>query len=153
MRRLGVALATVAGVGYWPIAPGTAGSAVGALLYLLTRSWPMAWQAALIVAISVVGVWAGGVAARHFGREDPGQVVIDEVAGQLVTFFATGISHQGVVVGFLIFRVFDIVKPWPARQFERLPGGSGIMADDLMVGVYGNLLLRLAIALTPTLGW
>jgi phosphatidylglycerophosphatase A len=149
MRRLGVAIATVGGAGYFPFAPGTVGSAIGALLYFATSSWPLIWQAALIVAVSTAGTWAGGVAARHFGREDPGQVVVDEVAGQLVTFFATGISHQGVVVGFLIFRVFDIVKPWPARQFERFPGGAGIMADDLMAGVYGNLLLRIGMAVFP----
>jgi phosphatidylglycerophosphatase A len=149
MRRLGVVLATALGAGYWPIAPGTAGSAVGALVYLATMRWPLAWQAALILAVALVGTWAGGVAARHFGREDPGQVVIDEVAGQLVTFFATGISHQGVVVGFLVFRVFDIVKPWPARQFERFPGGAGIMADDLMAGLYANLLLRIGMAVFP----
>ena len=149
MRRLGVVLATAFGAGYWPIAPGTAGSAVGALVYLATLSWPLVWQGALIVVVSLAGIWAGGVAARHFGREDPGQVVIDEVAGQLVTFFATGISHQGVLVGFLVFRVFDIVKPWPARQFEKFPGGAGIMADDLMVGLYGNLLLRIGMAVFP----
>lgn len=147
MRRFGVALATVGGAGYFPFAPGTVGSAIGVLLYLATRSWPLVWQAALIVAVSVAGTWAGTVAERHFGREDPGPVVIDEVAGQLVTFFATGISHLGVVAGFLIFRVFDIVKPWPARRFERFPGGAGIMADDLMVGVYANLLLRIGMAL------
>jgi phosphatidylglycerophosphatase A len=146
MRRLGVAIATVGGAGYFPFAPGTVGSAIGALLYLGTSAWPLTWQAALIAAVSLVGTWAGSVAARHFGREDPGQVVIDEVAGQLVTFFATGISLPGVVVGFLIFRVFDIVKPWPVRQFESFPGGAGIMADDLMAGVYGNLLLRIGMA-------
>ncbi len=152
MRRFGVVFATAGGAGYFPFAPGTVGSALGALLYLATLSWPLIWQAALIAAVSLGGTWAGGVAARHFGREDPSQVVIDEVAGQLVTFFATGISHQGVVVGFLIFRVFDIVKPWPARQFEKFPGGAGIMADDLMAGVYANLLLRVGMAVFPV-GW
>jgi phosphatidylglycerophosphatase A len=149
MKRLGVVVATVGGAGLFPFAPGTVGSAAGVLLYFLTASWPVVWQAALVVGVAIVGTWAGGVAARHFGREDPGQVVIDEVAGQLVTFFATGVGHHGLLAGFLIFRVFDIVKPWPARQFERFPGGAGIMADDLMAGVYGNLLLRIGMAVVP----
>ena len=149
MKRIAVVMATAGGAGYSPFAPGTAGSVVGVMLYFLTASWPLLWQAALIAAVSLVGIWAGGVAAQHFGRKDPGQVVIDEVAGQLVTFFATGISYHGLIPGFLIFRLLDIVKPWPARQFESLPGGTGIMADDLMVGVYGNLLLRIGMAVLP----
>ena len=152
MRRLGVLLATAGGAGYFPVAPGTVGSAVGVLIYLLTRSWPISGQAALLLAIVVAGIWAGREAAIHFGREDPGHVVIDEVAGQLVTLFAIDANAWGIAAGFLIFRALDIVKPWPARTFERFPGGVGIMADDLMAGVYGNLILRLvlwAFALAP----
>ena len=144
MRRFGVLLATAGGAGYFPFAPGTIGSAVGVVIYLLTRDWPLSWQAALIVVISSAGIWAGEVAAKHFGREDPGPVVIDEVAGQLVTLMATGVGIRGAVLGFFVFRVLDIFKPWPAGRFERLPGGLGIMADDLMAGVYGNVLVRLA---------
>src|SRR5205814_2286023 len=81
------------------------------------------------------GTWAAGVAATHFGREDPGQVVVDEVAGQLVTLLLTGAALPGAVIGFFAFRIFDILKPWPANRFERLPGGVGIMADDLMAGL------------------
>jgi phosphatidylglycerophosphatase A len=151
MRKLGVAIATAGGSGLFPFAPGTVGSLVGVLIYLATRSWPLAMQAALVLAVALVGTWASGVAAAHFGREDPGQVVIDEVAGQLLTLLATGASTAGIVLGFLLFRVFDIVKPWPARQFERFPGGYGIMADDLMAGVYAHLLLRLAQMVPPAL--
>jgi phosphatidylglycerophosphatase A len=138
MTRLAVVLATAGGAGLVPVAPGTAGSAVGVVLYLLTANWPPAWQASLLIAITVVGVWASTVAERHFQREDPGPVVIDEVAGQLLTCFATGVSWRGALIAFLLFRVFDIVKPWPARRFESFSGGVGIMADDLMAGVYGN---------------
>jgi phosphatidylglycerophosphatase A len=143
MKRLGVLIATAGGAGYFPIAPGTIGSAIGVFVYLLVSQSSLAWQAALIGTITLVGIWASGVAATHFGREDPGHVIIDEVAGQLVTLYATGAGIRGAILGFLIFRAFDIVKPWPARQFERFPGGLGIMADDLMAGVYANLLLRL----------
>lgn len=142
MKRLGVLLATAGGAGHFPFAPGTVGSTIGLAIYLLTSSWPIAWQGAILAAVTLSGVWAAGVAARHFGREDPGQVIIDEVAGQLLTLFATGAGVRSALAGFLIFRILDIFKPWPARDFERMSGGLGIMADDLMAGVYGNLLIR-----------
>ncbi len=111
----------------------------------------MTGQGVLLAVISLVGIWASGVAARHFDREDPGQVVIDEVAGQLLTLFATGVGVSGAVFGFLVFRALDIVKPWPANRFEALPGGLGIMADDLMAGVYGLVIVRVVIAFVPWL--
>jgi len=149
MNRLAVFLATAGGVGYVPVAPGTAGSAVGALLYVLTWKWTLTGQLALLVVVSIVGVWASDQAARHFGREDPGPVVIDEVAGQLLTLIVAGGSPVTLVLGFLLFRVLDIVKPWPAGRFEDLPGGLGIMADDLMAGVYGRLILMAVASLAP----
>jgi phosphatidylglycerophosphatase A len=144
MTRLGTVLATVAGAGYAPFAPGTVGSLVGVLVYLLVQSWPAGSQAALLAALTVLGVWASFAAESHFRRHDPGEVVIDEVAGQFLTLAATAASGWGVALGFVLFRAMDIAKPWPARRFERLPGGYGIMADDLMAGVYAHLLLRLA---------
>jgi phosphatidylglycerophosphatase A len=151
MKRLALLVATVAGAGYAPVAPGTVGSAVGIALYLATRT--LSWQAqgALILSVTCIGLWAAGVAAEHFGREDPGQVVVDEVAGQLVTLFATGVGLRGALLGFFVFRVFDVLKPWPANRFERLPGGLGIMADDLMVGLYGNLVVVVAVRLSRAL--
>jgi phosphatidylglycerophosphatase A len=152
MNRLAVLLATSLGAGYFPVAPGTAGSAVGVVIYLLTRHRSAPEQIGLLAVISVVGVWAASVAARHFGRDDPGPVVIDEVAGQLLTLLLTGVGAGGAIVGFFLFRVLDIFKPWPARQFESLHGGLGIMADDLMVAVYGNLLMRLFVLAAARLG-
>jgi phosphatidylglycerophosphatase A len=142
MKRLGVILATAGGAGYFPFASGTVGSAIGLVIYLLTRSWPLGWQVALLLLVTGPGIWAGGVAAEHFGREDPGPVIIDEVAGQLLTLIGTGAGIRSAIVGFLVFRVLDIFKPWPAGRFEQLPGGFGIMADDLMVAVYGNIFIR-----------
>lgn len=141
MKQLGVALATVGGAGFFPIAPGTVGSAVGIVVYLVTRHWAWPAQLALIIVITVVGIWAADVTAKALNREDPGPVVIDEVAGQLVTLFMTGAGLYGAIIGFFVFRIFDIIKPWPARQLEDLPGGVGIMADDLMAGVYGWLVV------------
>ena len=151
MKRLGVLLATAGGAGYSPFAPGTAGSLVGILIFLLTEGWSDGAQIALVVAISLVGIWASSVGADHFQKKDPGQVVIDEVAGQLLTLCLVRPSGLGIAAGFLLFRALDIVKPWPARQFERFPGGIGIMADDLMVAVYGNLLMRAALHVLPML--
>jgi len=152
MNRLAVLLATSLGAGYFPVAPGTAGSAVGVVIYLLTRHRSAPEQIGLLAVISVIGVWAASVAARHFGRDDPGPVVIDEVAGQLLTLLLTGVGAGGAIVGFFLFRVLDIFKPWPARQFESLHGGLGIMADDLMVAVYGNLLMHLFVLAAARLG-
>lgn len=142
MRRLAVVIATSGGAGYFPIAPGTVGSAVGIVIYFLTRQWTPASQVTLLAAITVVGIWASHLAAEHFGKEDPGYVVIDEVAGQLTTLLLLNVGLAGAAAGFFLFRIFDIIKPWPARKFEDLPGGLGIMADDLMAGVYGWLMLR-----------
>lgn len=147
MRRVGVLVATVGGAGYFPVAPGTVGSAVGVGLYLLL---PPAWLPPVTALITVIGIWAAGEAARHFAREDPGPVVVDEVAGQLLTLLFTGVRVRGAILGFVLFRILDIVKPWPANRLERLPGGLGIMADDLMAAVYGNLLMQLAIRLLPS---
>lgn len=141
MKQLGVALATVGGAGFFPIAPGTVGSAVGVVIYLATRHWAWPMQLALLVGITLVGIWGADMTAKALNREDPGPVVIDEVAGQLVTLFMTGAGLYGAIIGFFVFRVFDIIKPPPARQLEDLPGGVGIMADDLMAGVYGWLVV------------
>jgi phosphatidylglycerophosphatase A len=152
MKRLAVLLATSGGAGYAPIAPGTAGSAVGVVIYLLTCKLSAVVQIALVAVVSIVGVWAAEEGARHFQREDPGQVVIDEVAGQLLTLLLTGVGWIGAIVGFFIFRVLDVIKPFPARRLEHLHGGLGIMADDLMVALYGNILVRVLIIAAARLG-
>jgi phosphatidylglycerophosphatase A len=141
VTRLAIALATVGGAGFFPFAPGTVGSAVAIVLYMFTRHWPASWQIGLLVAVTVVGVWAADVTANALNREDPGPVVIDEVAGQLAALLLTGAGLYGAIIGFFVFRLFDIIKPYPARQLEDLPGGVGIMADDLMAGVYGWLVV------------
>jgi phosphatidylglycerophosphatase A len=152
MSRLAVLIASVGGVGYAPVAPGTFGSAVGILIYLLTREWTAAAQVALLLAVCVVGTWAADGAVRHFRHKDPGHVVIDEVAGQLLTLLLTGAALGGAVVGFFIFRLLDIIKPWPANRLEALPGGVGVMADDVMAAVYGCLAMHVLMRWLPE-GW
>ena len=152
MDRLGVFLATCAYVGYVPIAPGTFGSAVGlVMLWLLRMTGSGAAEAAAIGAVMLVGIWSATAAERHFRGVDPGQVVIDEVFGMLITLAFIPVGPGGAIVGFLVFRILDIVKPWPARRLEALHGGLGIMADDGMAALYGNLIMRGLFALAP--GW
>ncbi len=150
--RLAVLLATVGYIGHFPIAPGTAGSAAGLLLFaLLQKAGSPALEAAVILALFAAGCWAGSVAEAHYGRTDPGYVVLDEVVGMLVTLLLVPVSPSGAIIGFFLFRLFDIVKPFPARQCERLHGGVGIMADDVVAGIYANLALRVVLLLAPSL--
>jgi len=138
-------VSTVLGIGYAPLAPGTFGSAAGLLLwYLLPQSAYV--QGGVIVLLFIAGSWSGSVAEQHFGRADPGQVVIDEVMGMLITLFLNPVGWAGALLAFLLFRVADIVKPYPANRLERLHGGVGVMADDGMAAIYANLALRAALA-------
>jgi phosphatidylglycerophosphatase A len=139
---LATVVATGLGSGYSPFAPGTAGSAVGLALFWPMRGLSPLALAVAIVLVSAVGVAAAGRVARLAGVEDPGLVVVDEVAGMWVTLWLLPVTPLIAGLGFLAFRVMDVFKPWPARDLEHLPGGWGIMADDLMAGVYANLLLR-----------
>jgi phosphatidylglycerophosphatase A len=144
--RAALALATCFGLGYSPIAPGTVGSAVGLLAWALLPG-TIAVQAAAIIVLFVAGSWSGSVAERHFKATDPAPVILDEVLGMLVTLFMNPVGWLGATGGFLLFRVFDIIKPYPANRLERLHGGVGVMADDFMAAVYANLTLRLILAL------
>jgi phosphatidylglycerophosphatase A len=139
-------VATVFGVGYVPFAPGTFGSLAGLLLWAAVPADPLS-QGVAIVAIFVIGSWSGNVAERHFARTDPGQVVIDEVLGMLITLYFIPVGWPGALAGFLLFRAADIVKPYPANRLEKLHGGVGVMADDAMAAVYANLTLRGVVAL------
>lgn len=152
MTRLAVFLATAGYCGYFPIAPGTVGSAAGLVVYLLvwwTHS-PIV-EVALIAAIFAAGTWAATRAERFFGGIDPGPVVIDEVLGMLITLAFIPAGWAAALTGFFLFRVFDVIKPYPANRLEKFHGGFGIMADDAMAGVYANLALRALIWLMP--GW
>ena len=142
MRRIGLLIATSGGLGHVGVAPGTFGAAVGVAWHLWFRQFGAPVEIAALVALTALGIWAAEVTADAAGRKDPSHVVIDEVVGQALTLALLGAGPAGLVAGFALFRFFDIVKPWPVRQFERLPGGLGIMADDLMAGVYGWAVLK-----------
>jgi phosphatidylglycerophosphatase A len=145
---LSIWIATGLGSGYFPVVPGTAGSALGLVLVIAFRQIPLAplWLGVCLAVLTgllfFVGVWSAGKAEKVFGRIDPGQVVIDEVAGQILTFVATPrIGWRGLIAGFILFRAFDIIKPFPARRAERFSGGWGIMVDDLVAGLYSLIVL------------
>ena len=142
MRRpvVALSLATAFGVGYVPFAPGTFGSAAGLVVWALLPSAPTVHAVAIVIAFAV-GAWSATVAERHFAGTDPGPVVIDEVMGMLVTLFMHPVGWGGVLGAFLLFRAFDVLKPYPADRLEQLPGGLGVMADDLMAAIYANLVL------------
>jgi phosphatidylglycerophosphatase A len=170
---LALAIATC-GVGYLPLAPGTWGSLVGIGVYALVRGASMkAFFAAgvgrnfnllhiyygvvtfeLIAAllITLLGIWAASRTEMLSGRKDPGKVVIDEVAGQFIALipvpFMIGAVLWPAILAFILFRFFDIVKPYPARKLESLHGGLGIMADDIVAGVYAGIVVAVAIVIS-----
>ena len=150
MKGLAVFLASFGYVGYFPIAPGTAGSLAGLALFAFIR-WigVPAIELGAIVAVFAIGVWAAHGAEAALGRKDPGIVVIDEVLGMLITLALLPVSIWGVVLGFLFFRALDVLKPFPAAQLEHIHGGMGIMADDAVAGIYSHILLRVCIWLVP----
>ena|SRR5215510_11701608 len=144
-----LAIATC-GVGYLPLAPGTFGSLVGVGLFLLLVRVAAVNLLVIVVAIllvTFVGIWAATRTEELSGRKDPGKVVVDEVAGQMIALFPltlfTRWSTVAVIISFILFRFFDIVKPYPANRLQELNGGVGVMFDDLVAGVYGAVVVSI----------
>lgn len=160
------------GVGYFPIAPGTVGSLVGAGLYVTLWSWiygvfelqalrrglnflnvftpQIAFMFVVILLVTMLGIWAASRTERLLRKKDPSIVVIDEVAGQMIALLSWPfLSHSGwtVLTAVVLFRVFDIWKPYPIRRLERLESGLGIMADDVLAGVYALIVNSVVISL------
>jgi len=162
------------GVGYLPLAPGTWGSLVGLGVYLAVRGAAMkvffdlgaspnfnllqvyygviVFELVVALGLAWVGTWAASRTEKLSGRKDPGKVVVDEVAGQFIALipvpFMVTPAWWAMILAFILFRFFDIVKPYPARKLESLPGGLGIMADDLIAGVYAGICVMLAVCLS-----
>ena len=149
--RLALALASAGYSGFFPIAPGTVGSAVGMVVWAVARASGAGVLSELVLAALLLGIgaWAATLAEGELGTTDPGPVVIDEVMGMCVTMIAAPFSWSAALAGFLLFRVFDIVKPPPARQLERAHGGWGIMLDDLAAGAYAWAVLAGLLWLRP----
>lgn len=150
--RLALIIATGCGLGYLPKFPGTWGSLLGVLLAWAagTQQAVAGVMAGLAIIVALAGIWAAGRVAAHLHTHDPQIVVVDEVSGQLIaclglaTAATSAHDWKYLLAGFILFRVFDIWKPYPARRAESLPGGLGIMADDWIAGLYAALALGLA---------
>ena len=145
-RRL---LACGFGLGLSPRAPGTCGTLLGVAFYLPMAELPLPAYLALLVALAIPGIWVCGRTANELARHDPAAIVWDEVVGFLTGMIAAPAGWGWVVAGFVLFRFFDIAKPWPVSAAERARGGLGILLDDLVAGILTMIVLQVAALLLP----
>ena len=146
---MALVVATACGAGYSPWAPGTAGSAL-ALLIVWVVPFSRAGLLVFFVAVTLAGTWAAHRAERRLGVKDPGVIVIDEVAGMTLSILPFPLTPPVLIAGFVLFRLFDIIKPFPAGASQRATGGIGVMVDDLIAGLYALLVIAIGQA---ALGW
>lgn len=149
IRWLALIYATGFGTGYSPLIPGTVGSLPAVVLVLLSAPWiePGDWLTgpAVVLLLGFLGIGTSTVAEGVFGRKDDRRIVVDEIVGYMVTMLWNPLTAATLILGFLLSRFFDIVKPFPAHRSQRLQGGWGIVADDFIAGVYANVALRLVV--------
>lgn len=126
-----------------PVAPGTAGTVVGILIYLAAKHLGVFSYAGLCFVLCAAGAWAAGRAEKILGCKDCPSIVVDEIAGYLIAMFMVPVSWGLIAAGFVLFRIFDIAKPWPLKRLQDIHGGLGVMMDDIGAGVYTNVLLQL----------
>ncbi len=144
MRKFIIILASWGGTGYSPLASGTVGTLAAIPFYLLLNRLSLPLYLVTVAAFIVFACWVAGVAERIFNEPDSGKIVIDEVAGYLVTMIAVPLSLKSVLLGFFLFRLFDITKVPPARYFDRqVKNGYGVVLDDVVAGIYACLALHL----------
>jgi phosphatidylglycerophosphatase A len=144
MNRFFLLFATGFGVGYSPVAPGTLGTLIAIPIYYFLSEIPSPLYEVTLVGFFFLSVWVSGNAERLFGKEDDQRIVIDEVIGFLITMLWVPKTIRFILIGFFLFRFFDILKPFPIRHLEkRLKGGFGVVLDDVAAGVYANIVLRL----------
>jgi phosphatidylglycerophosphatase A len=138
-------IATLCGAGYSPVVPGTAGTLASIpLVFFAGRFLPIGGFAVAALLVTLAAIPVAGAAARRLGQKDPRPVVIDETAGLFTTLVGLPVDAARLAAAFVLFRIFDVLKPPPARASERLPGGLGIVADDVVAGLYANLAIRAA---------
>jgi len=136
-----IGIATGGGVGYMPFAPGTFGSLLGVVLYVGLAALPLMVYGVVVAALALVGVWISTEAEQLLGQKDASVIVIDEVVGILIALWGISLGHEvSIALGFGLFRLFDIIKPWPA--LEQLPRGWGVMMDDVFAGVLALAVLH-----------
>jgi phosphatidylglycerophosphatase A len=144
LNRIFLFLATGFGVGYSPIAPGTLGTLVAILVYYFLSNIPSPLYEITLVGFLFLSVWVSGNAEIFFEKKDDPRIVIDEIIGFLITMLWVPKTIRFVIIGFFLFRFFDILKPFPIRRLEKVfKGGFGVVLDDVVAGVYANVVLRL----------
>ncbi|QQR79440.1 MAG: phosphatidylglycerophosphatase A [Deltaproteobacteria bacterium] len=149
-KKVALIFATGFGSGFAPFASGTWGSLVGLVFYVLFKDFSSSLYAVTLLGVFAISVWSAEIAEEHFGKKDPGEIVVDEIIGQLVSLAFLPFSWKMTIAGFLLFRLFDILKPFPARWFQdHLKGGWGVVMDDVMAGIYANLVLQILIRIFP----
>ena len=152
-REVVLFLSTAGFLGLLPWAPGTFGTLAGVGLFALLGRLPLWWYVSVVIAFSVAAIPVAAAAEGLFGSHDDGRVVIDEVAGYLVTMIGAPWSLGAAVLGFLCFRFFDILKPWPCGTIDRrVSGGLGVMLDDLAAGIYGAAVVQTVLFIWPAIG-
>jgi len=145
-KNIAEIIATIFYAGYFPVASGTLGSLIGmAIYYPIKDNIPLYLFVTIIMF--VLGVMSSDVYEKHAKKKDPHEVIIDEVAGVFLVYLFIPFSVKIFVIGFFVYRFFDIIKPPPIRRLEALPGGLGIMTDDTMAGIYTNIILRILLLL------
>jgi phosphatidylglycerophosphatase A len=143
MNRFVLFLAAGFGAGYIPVAPGTAGTLVAIPIFLVLSSIPFPLYELTLITFFFLSSWISDQAQRHFGKKDDPKIVIDEMMGFLITMLWIPKTTLFIILGFFLFRFFDIVKPPPIRLLERARGGFGVVLDDVMAGVYSNIILQI----------
>lgn len=144
LKKLALFLATGMYLGYSPVAPGTLGSLLGVIIcFFLSMGNPLLYGITLFLSLSVA-IWAASIAKKHFGKKDPGQIVCDEIIGYMVALFLIPFTLLNIIIIFLLFRFFDIVKPFPIGIIDRkIEGGFGIVLDDVAAGICSNIIFRI----------
>lgn len=135
------------GVGLIPVAPGTWGTLAAVPLFLGMQYIGFLYSVIFLIVFIPMAVWVSGISKQLLGRDDPPEVVIDEAAGFMLALFQLPLSWSSLTLGFLLFRVFDILKPFPIGRLERMRGGLGIVADDLVAGIYANVCVRILLSI------
>lgn len=150
MRRFILLLSSNAGLGYAPVASGTFGTLAGIPAYWLLAKLPPGLWSVTVVALFFLGCWAAGEAGKIYGVVDDGRIVIDELIGYLVAIAFLPFTWKTAIIGFILFRFFDIIKPQPARYFDRqIKNGYGVVLDDVVAGLYSALTLRMILHFFP----
>ena len=144
-KKLITFLATGFGSGLSPIAPGTAGTLVGVLICLLCLPMPWSLRLIFVIVLLTLSIYVSGQAEKIYRKKDDQRIVIDEIIGLQITMLPVAINILNLCCGFVLFRIFDIVKPFPLKNLQRLPGGWGVVMDDVAAGIYAGAIMWLLV--------